>query len=274
MVQSNGSFVWYELMTTNPAAANAFYGNVLGWHARDASMPGLAYQLMTVETTPVAGLTSLPDDARRAGVAPHWTGYVGVDDIDAVARRVETLGGRVHVPPMDVSNISRFSIIADPQETMLALINRPQSPAGTSITARATGCVGWHELLASSWEKAFAFYTALFGWQKAEAQQGIMGTYQQFSAAGETIGGMYTKPPTLPHPFWLYYFNVADIQAAAQRVEANGGEILYGPVEVPGGNWIVHCLDPQGAIFALLNRPVRKAVSYFVPGFPDTGKKP
>jgi len=204
--------------------------------------------------------------------APHWTGYVGVDDVDAAAMRVESLGGTVHVPPTDVADISRFSIIADPEGTTLALIKRLKPSEAPSNALAAPGRVGWHELLAANWEKAFAFYAALFGWQKAEAQQGAMGTYQQFSTAGETIGGMFTKPPTLPHPFWLYYFNVVDIEAATQRVEAGGGEILYGPMEVPGGSWILHCADPQGTIFALLDRRVRKAVGYFVPGYPDQRK--
>ena len=114
------------------------------------------------------------------------------------------------------------------------------------------GGVGWHELLAADWETAWAFYSEIFGWQKAETDNGAMGTYQLFSASGQTIGGMFTKPPTVPAPFWLYYFNVGDIYAAAKRVEAGSGQILNGPIEVPGGNWMIQCMDPQGAIFALL----------------------
>ena len=90
-----------------------------------------------------------------------------------------------------------------------------------------------------------------------------MGTYQQFSVAGETIGGMFNKSAELPFPFWLYYFNVSDVEAAAERVEAGGGEILYGPTVVPMGARIVHCADPQGAVFALLDRHSRKAFGYF-----------
>jgi hypothetical protein len=122
--------------------------------------------------------------------------------------------------------------------------------------------VGWHELLAVDWEKAFAFYGELFGWQKADTHFGVMGAYQGFSAGGESIGGMFTKPATLPLPFWLYYFNINDIEAAAKRVEAGGGQILYGPTAVPGGALIVHCMDPQGAIFALLDRRSRKTIGY------------
>lgn len=269
MVNSHGRFVWYELMTTDIETAKAFYANVVGWRARDSAMPGLAYSLFTVGDVPVTGLMSLPEDARRAGVTPHWIGYVGVDDVDAAVVRIKQLGGTVHVPPTDVPDISRFSVVADPQMATLALVKGLQPRQAPSAELGALGRVGWHELLAADWEKAFAFYGELFGWRKADSHVGAMGAYQQFSAGGQAIGGMFTKPPTLPLPFWLYYFNVGDIEAAATRVEAGGGQILYGPTTVPGGAWIVHCLDPQGAIFALLDRRGRKAIGYFVPGDPS-----
>jgi uncharacterized protein len=272
MAQPHGCFVWYELMTTDMDAARTFYAGVLGWGTQDASMPGLAYQLLSAEDTPVAGLLSLPDEARRAGVAPHWAGYVGVDDVDIAAVRVKTLGGTVYVPPTDVADISRFSVFADPQGATLSLLKWRKPAEAAPAAPIALGRVGWHELLAADGEKAFAFYAALFGWQKTEALQGVMGIYQQFAVAGEMIGGMFTKPPTLPLPFWLYYFNVADIEAAAQRVEAGGGEIIYGPMEVPGGASILHCADPQGAVFALLDRHVRKPIGYVVPAYPDRRK--
>jgi hypothetical protein len=81
-----------------------------------------------------------------------------------------------------------------------------------------------------------------------------VGLYQQFSIAGETIGGMMTKPPMVPTSCWLYYFNVGDIDAAIKRVTAAGGQLLGGPMEVPDANWIAQCVDPQGAIFALAGR--------------------
>jgi uncharacterized protein len=65
-------------------------------------------------------------------------------------------------------------------------------------------------------------------------------------------GGVMTKPKEVPAPRWQYYFNVGDIDAATARVKERGGQILNGPMEVPGGSWIVQCTDPQGALFALL----------------------
>ena len=123
--------------------------------------------------------------------------------------------------------------------------------------------MSWHELFAADWEKALAFYSAVFGWQKAHTNVSEAGTYQLFSAGGQTIGGMLTKPPMMPVPFWLYYFNIDNVQAAAQRVTACGGQILDGPLDVPGGSWIVQCADPQGAMFALEGKRGRSSIGYF-----------
>src|SRR5580698_6467156 len=264
LVSSHGRFVWYELMTTDIETAKAFYANVVGWGTRDSSASGLPYSLFTSGDSPVAGLMNVPMGARRTGVTPQWMGYVAVDDVDAAVDRIKQLGGAVHVPPTDLPNISRFSVVADPQTATLALVKGRNSGRAPSAELEAPGRVGWHELLAADWEKAFAFYGELFGWQKADSHTGMMGTYQGFSTGGKTIGGMLTKPATLPFPYWLYYFNTDDVQAAAKRVEAGGGQILFGPTAVPGGAWIVHCTDPQGAIFALLDRRERKATGYFI----------
>jgi hypothetical protein len=92
---------------------------------------------------------------------------------------------------------------------------------------------------------------------------GPVGTYQLFSAGGETIGGMFTKPAIEPVPFWLYYFNVGDIDVAMKRVKAGRGQILSGPIEVPGNRWILRCTDPQGAIFALAGKRSHNGIGYF-----------
>jgi uncharacterized protein len=255
MAKSEGRFVWYELMTTDTQAAKGFYTKVVGWGAQDASMPGMSYTMFTAGETPVSGLMNLPDDAKKAGAPPSWIGYVGVADVDASVKKVERLGGSVHVPPRDIPNIGRFAAVADPQGAALALF-KGANPDSTSPAAPSTpGHGGWHELLAGDWEKALPFYSELFGWQKAEAiDMGAMGKYQMFSVGGQPIGGMFNKPAMVPVPFWLYYFNVAGIDAAAERVKAGGGKITNGPMEVPGGNWIVQGTDQQGASFALVGK--------------------
>ncbi len=261
MANSHGRFVWYELMTTDMEAAKAFYVEVVGWGTQ--SMPGMAYTLFTAGGASVSGLMGLPEDARKLGLRPTWLGYVSVNDVDATADRIKQLGGAMHVPPKDVPNISRFSVAVDPQGAMIALFKwlNPRQEQPAELDAR--GRVGWHELLAADCEKAFAFYAELFGWQKADADTGAMGTYQLFSAGGQTVGGMFTKPAMEPVPFWLYYFNVGDIDLAIRRVKTGGGAILNGPIEVPGDRWIVQCTDPQGAIFALEGKRSHNGIGYF-----------
>jgi uncharacterized protein len=170
--------------------------------------------------------------------------------------------------------VSRFSIAVDPQMATIALLKWLNSGQRQPADLDAPGRVGWHELLAADWEQAFAFYRELFSWQKAQTDTGEVGTYQLFSARGETIGGMYTKPAMEPVPFWLYYFNVGDIDVAMKRVKAGGGAILAGPVEVPGNRWIVRCTDPQAAIFALMGKRSHNGIGYFerLPRNPSSGR--
>ena len=262
-MNSQGRFAWYELVTTDAEAAKAFYAKVVGWGVQDAPVLGRPYTLFTDGKVAVCGLMDLPEDARKMGGKPSWIGYVGVDDVDATVVRIKELGGAVIVPRTEVANISRFSIFADPQTTRLALFQWLDPSQEQPADPGAPGRVGWHELLAADLEKALVFYSELFGWQKGDAYVGEMGTYQLFSAGGQTIGGMLTKPQTMPSPFWLYYFNVADLDAAARHVKAGGGEILDDPLELPGGSWVVQCTDPQGAIFALEGKRGRKPIGYF-----------
>ena len=250
----HGRFAWYELVTSDVEAAKAFYAEVVGWDTADAGISGMAYTLFTAGKSSVSGLLKLPEDAMKLGVRPSWTGYVGVNDVDATVDSVKQLGGAVYVPPTDIPNVSRFSVIADPQRATLALLKWLRPDLSQSIELGAPGHVGWHELLATDWEKAWAFYGPLFGWRKALADTDVMGTYQLFSVEGQMIGGMFTKPTTVPTPFWLYYFNIGDIDRAAERVNACSGQVINGPVEVPDGSWVVQCTDPQGAIFGLVGK--------------------
>jgi predicted enzyme related to lactoylglutathione lyase len=253
MTEFRGKFVWYELMTTDMAGAEAFYKSIVGWSAADAGMPGMAYTIFSAGESRIGGLMALPEAARQAGARPGWIGYIAVDDVDAGADRIAKAGGAVHHAPQDIPQIGRFAVVADPQGAVFALFKGLGEGPATLPAPTAPGSVGWHELAAAEWQSAFAFYESLFGWTKSEAfDMGPMGIYQLFATGDMPIGGMMTKPEAVPAPFWLYYFNVEAIDAAAARVTAGGGKILREPHEVPGGSWIVQGADPQGAIFALV----------------------
>jgi uncharacterized protein len=266
MAISVGGFVWHELITTDIAGAKAFYAKVLDWTVRDAPMSGNSYSLFSTTDAPAAGLMKLPDEARRMGVPPYWLGYVGVSDVDAVTAQFKRLGGRVHVPPTEVLNIGRFSVVADPQMATLALVKGAR-PAQEAQRPRRQGHVVWNELFAIDRKSAFAFYSSVFGWQRAETHAGAAENYEPLSTSGDVIGGILDKPETLPIPFWLFFFAVDDVESALARVTAGGGDVLLGPVALAAGGRIAHCRDPQGALFALLDR--RRPTSFSTKAAPQ-----
>jgi predicted enzyme related to lactoylglutathione lyase len=248
-------FVWYELMTSDLAAATVFYRDVVGWGAQPGPAVGMDYTIVTASETWIAGMMKIPDEAKAMGQPPRWTGYVGVANVDNASAHAKKLGGTIHMGPMDIPNIGRFAVMADPQGAVLCLFQAPDGVEGPKREPYAPGNVGWHSLATTDWTKAFEFYHALFGWTKKQALDiGAMGTYQIVASPGTDIGGMFNKPATTPVAAWLYYFSVGDIDAAAARVTAGGGSIVNGPMEVGQGMWVVQCRDPQGAAFALLGK--------------------
>ncbi len=253
MATSPNQFVWYELMTTDPEAAEAFYKSVVGWDYDDPNIPGRPYKVLLADKAPIGGMMALPEEARATGLQPIWVGYIGVDEVDAAAKRLTEAGGTVHRAPEDIPGIGRFAVVADPQGATLLLFRQAFEGEPPRPAPGTPGSVAWRELFAGDGEKAFDFYAQQFGWTKDQAMpMGELGVYQLFAAGAEPVGAMHTKPPEVPAPFWLFYFAVENIDAARERVAAGGGEVLFDPREVPNDMWVVHCRDPQGAIFALV----------------------
>lgn len=256
-----GMFCWYDLMTTDRAAAEAFYGAVVGWTFKDSGMPGpQPYMLIQAGDRQLAGLMQLSDEMCSAGARTGWMGHILVADVDAKAAQTAQLGGAVHRPPADIPGVGRFAIVADPTGSVFSLFQAaPEYPVPPPPPMDTPAWCGWRELHAGSLDVAWPFYEAMFGWKKAEAfdMGGPVGVYQTFrfgfspdDSMGD--GGMMTKMPDTPVPHWLYYFNVDAASAAVDRIKAGGGQVLMGPMEVPGGGWIAVALDPQGGAFAVL----------------------
>jgi uncharacterized protein len=255
MPQGHSNFIWYELATTDQPAAEAFYHAVVDWEMADAGQPGMRYTILSAGKRGIGGLMALPAEACAAGAKPGWIGYVGVADTDAAARRIAESGGSIQRGPDDIPNVGRFAVVADPGGatfTLLTPLPREQEPQ--PVERMTPGHIGWHELYAGSGqEAAFAFYSAHFGWTTIDTlDMGAMGKYRIFGTDGVPFGGMMDKPANAPTSAWTFYVNVDGADAAVERIKANGGQVLMGPSEVPGGSWIVQALDPQGASFALV----------------------
>ena len=249
-----GRFLWYDLMTTDPQGAQAFYGKVAGWGLEPFPDPGMPYTMFTRGGVPIGGSMPLPDAAVKMGAPPHWIAYIGTPDVDKTTVEAVAMGAKPHVAPQDIPTVGRFAVLADAQGATIAFF----TPLNEQPAAHKpeVGDISWHELITTDPGAAFHFYSALTGWEKTgEQDMGPMGVYQMFGRQGATLGGIYRRPPEMPAPpHWLVYVRVPDIDKGAADVKANGGRVLHGPEEVPGGDWIVQCADPQGAVFALHQR--------------------
>lgn len=246
-----GRPLWYELMTTDIKAAEAFYRTVVGWTSAPFEGSPEPYTIFNRSGgIPVAGLMAKPEGM---DAPPFWAMYVGVPKLEEAAARIMELGGHTGSPVIEVPTVGRMQMMTDPQGAAF-YIYEPASADLPPETAAEVGEASWHELMTSDAPAAMTFYREAFGWQPSDAMDmGPMGTYQMFNRPHGMIGGMMNTPAEMAHvpPNWQVYFRVPDITAAAERIKANGGQILNGPMEVPGGDWIVNGMDPQGAAFAL-----------------------
>ncbi len=247
-----GSFVWYDQMAKDLTLAETFYAKVVGWTMAPNTMNDQRYTLLKAGDEMIGGLMPIPADA--AGVPSAWMGYIAVDDVKAYADKVQQAGGAIHRPPTEIPNVGTFAVAADPFGAgFLIFRGNGDGDGAPDVASMAPAHVGWRELHAGDGPKAFDFYSGLFGWTKGDAMDmGAMGKYQLFNTRAGQPGGMMTKMPNTPAPFWLYYFAVRSIDAASERVNSSGGKVINGPMEVPGGAWIIQCLDPQNAMFALV----------------------
>ncbi|MBW6421127.1 VOC family protein [Rhizobium sp. XQZ8] len=258
--ETHGKFIWVELMTSDTKAGGEFYSSVVGWKVKEMSMPGAGdamppyflFEMGEGDNCPgIGGMMDFPPEL-EGKLPPNWTGYVAVDDCDQMCKDFVANGGRVQRDPEDIPGIGRFAVVADPHGAVLCIMTPlPMENPPAELAWDAVGNVGWRELYAGNGREAMDFYGKMFGWTlDHDFDMGPMGTYHIFSHNGRQTGGMMTRPEQVPVPCWCYYFIVDAIDAAIDRVKAGGGQILMGPMEVPGG-WIVQGLDPQGAYFCL-----------------------
>jgi predicted enzyme related to lactoylglutathione lyase len=248
------TFFWYELVTAEPEAAIAFYCDVIGWETQDLPTSESAYTILAVGDRGIGGVMAMPDTYREGGGGSLWLGYIHTADVDTAVARLEGAGGIVHRPSWDVPGVGRMAAVSDPEGATFMLMT-PQGPDTPSVPAGTPGSVGWRELMAADAGKAGAFYGEQFGWSPAGSHDmGAMGTYRLFATGGgEADVGIMNPPPGSTSPGWRYYFTVDALDRAVGRVEAGGGTIATPPHQVPGGGWIAHCVDPQGAWFGLLS---------------------
>ncbi|HYD53736.1 MAG TPA: VOC family protein [Gemmatimonadaceae bacterium] len=246
-----GRIAWHDCMASDLAGARAFYGAVLGWGEQEFPMGDTPYVMWTVNGAPMGGFMPLPEEAKAHGAPQHWLTYFGTDDVDASTAQVREAGGQVMVPPQDIPTVGRFSVVSDPFGALFALY-QPLQPSPEDAALPAMGAASWHELATTDSVAARDFYGRLLGWEAMDEMDmggGMM--YRMFGRAGSMLGGIFdiTEQMQGMPPNWVPYFRVPNLGATIEAVQAKGGTLLNGPMEVPGGDVIAQFTDPQGGYF-------------------------
>ncbi len=236
---------WVDLASADVAASAAFYTGLFGWTAGEPSEEGGGYAMFLIGDKAVAGLAPI----MMEGQPPSWTCYVSVEDADKTAELVGTNGGQVFLPPMDVLDVGRMAVFADPTGAAFA-IWQPRAHIGAQLAGEPnTFC--WAELSSRDTATAAPFYSAVFGWEPKPAMEG---SYTTFHLGDTELAGMMDMPEMVPAEvpsYWLPYFAVADTDATVAAAKGLGASVLVEPTDIPPGRFAVF-MDPQGVSFAVI----------------------
>lgn len=254
-----GTPSWVDLGSPDLDAAVEFYGALFGWDVHEAGDPEQTggYRMAYLSDKPVAGMMPLMQE----GQPPAWTTYVSVEDADATAAAVREAGGSVIAEPMDVMDVGRMAVFADPAGAVFS-IWQPRAHPGAGLV-NEPGAFTWNELNTRDPGAAKPFYAAVFGWDIEDHEMEGMGTYTEWKQGEDPMGGMMDMRGRVPDevpPHWLTYFAVEDTDATVEKVKELGGGVAFGPIDIPAGRFaVVH--DPHGAMFAVIKMPDEAAAA-------------
>jgi uncharacterized protein len=252
-----GSFCWFELGTTDQAAAKEFYTSLFGWTVNDFPIgPADYYSMFQLQGSDVGAAYTLRPDQVSQGVPPHWMLYIAVENADRTAAQAGENGGKIFAPPFDVFSFGRMAVIADPTGAVFS-IWQAKEHKGTGI-AGVDGTACWADLNTPDVATAQRFYTTLFHWDFQTSPKDPSG-YLHIKNGEESIGGVPPASiynPQIP-PHWMIYFLTSDCDATAGRAKELGGHLAVPSTNIPNTGRYAVLKDPQGAVFAIF-QPERK----------------
>ncbi len=246
-----GTFCWPELCTTDSAAAKTFYSAIFGWDLHDDPIgPDAVYTMASKGGKNVGAMYQRSPEQEKVGIPPHWLSYVSVEDVDSSHAKAKTLGAATMVDPMDVMDIGRMAVMADPTGAAFAMW-QPKKRIGSQL-ANEPGTMTWHELLTHDVDKSGEFFTDLFGWKSKAMDMGGM-VYTQFINGDKPAGGMLKIQPEWGETpsNWVIYFAVEDCDASLAKITELGGREISPAQDIPGMGRFAMVQDPQGAVFAV-----------------------
>ena len=242
-----GTPAWVDHAAKDLEGSNSFYSSLFGWEADDQGEEMGHYTLMRKAGKTVAGNMGI----MMEGQPSAWTSYVSVEDADATVNSVKAAGATVLVEPMDVADIGRMAVFADPTGAAMG-IWQPKTFMGAEL-ANEAGSFAWNELNTRDLPTAKDFYTEVFGWTPNDLDMDGM-QYTEWKLGEKSVAGMMAMPEMVPAEVpahWLVYFGTEDTDSTVAKASKLGATTLVQPTDIPPGRFAV-IMDPDGAAFAVI----------------------
>ena len=251
----DGAPCWADLTAPDLESSRSFYGAVMGWDFQDTGADYNHYTMCLWQGQPVAALMPPPPGAEA--LPPVWNVYLATGDADAAVKTIDQAGGKVVMGPHEVPGAGRLVFAFDPDGACFALW-QAGGHAGAKLYGEP-GAMCWNELNTTDGAGADRFYRELFGYRQVQIGDGADFDYTTWKLPSDEnpVCGRYRASAEVLRggpPAWSTYFAVADVDAAAEAVAANGGTVLRGPFDSPFGR-MCPALDPSGAAFTLATLP-------------------
>lgn len=242
-----GQPIWFDLQTSNAAAARDFYAAVLGWTYEEQAPEYGGYAVAFKDGAVASGIGQQEPGATYPSA---WTVYFGVANADAACAKITAAGGSLMFPPMVIGDQGRMAMCTDPTGAAFGVWEPIKHTGAEAVNE--PGAMVWCEVNTRDSARASQFYAEVFG-LTIETME-MQGTpYHMLKNNGEPVAGVLQMTPEwgdMP-PHWMAYFGVTNAEEAKAAVEKNGGQVHHGPFDTPYGRMIV-AADPQGAAVSFI----------------------
>lgn len=248
-----GKFIWAELFTTDPAAAQTFYTGLFGWEAttveRMTNSGTHSYIGLTNGGEPIAGIARRPSRMQDA-IHGRWVGYISVADVGKALTAATAGGGRVLFPAKELPQRGTQAIFIDPEGAELGVLHSSSGDPGEYTPG--VGDWTWAQLFARDPAAEGRFYTSIAGLEVLPENRGDHPNVYVLTSGGYSRASVAPVPPRKTNPGWLLFVRVTDVKEAAAKAVRLGGRIIVAPSDAPTEYWRAVIADPVGEVIGLV----------------------
>ena len=247
-----GAFVWRDLVTKDPVAAQRFYGEVFGWTFETLSSKKFSYTVIKNNGQAIGGIFPLPPGAAATSSA-EWVSVMSVPSVQGAVDLLVSRGGKLIDRVQELSGRGTSAWVMDPEGAIFGLV---RSPIGDPVAQNAAnnGWL-WTELWTDKPQQSLTFYQNFAGYEPERTQDDGR-NYWLLKKDGKERAGLVKNPAEGMRSYWMPYIKVADPVATTAKAKAAGAKVMVAPQPSLRNNGVAVLVDPTGAPFVIQKWPL------------------